>query len=690
MIKYIGQHIVDFIARFRSDVYLEDVADPGSDTDKFLVVDANNKVGYRTGAEVLSDIGASSEATDLEFNGSTANGVLTYGGAAQIDVESNLTFNGSTSELRLDGDLFTIFSQGDGGTNEPTLRLHATDNNGSSGVLEFFTTRGDPSSGGGSLDAVDGDDVGRIDFIAQDDGVPSDIQYAQILAEVGDASAAQATGKLTLNVGSNTGPSLHVTFLRPGLILEGGNDQGASPIGDSTVNATLGYGSSSVTSTAGDLTTVGNIELGHASDTTISRSSAGVVQIEGSTIVTAANHATLVTDLHGAGVDGAANQILTDDGDGTVTSESGLKWDGNVLLVSSSTSARPMLSLNSDNTDAEAPELHFFKNSTGADGDDLGRIRFAGMDTDTNEHDFALILGEIVESNTGDEEGKLTLSVASHDGEVQPGLIIASGNAEDEVDVTIGNGSTSVVTVPGFISIGGHAIDDIQVAGDTFADVDDQLMSAAAINDLIGSAGGSVSVSDSTANTNFPVVFHDESNNLHDDTGAFTYNPSTGTANIPIASIPKRKFAEPTGGPGSADGDVVYIGSNSTAGGTPAALTAGKIYYFHGGDDAANGSWTATNSGAASTATGYIGVALGDTPATDGVLVRGTVQLADNIVGTEAMGSILYLDKATAGAATTAAPTATGDIVRVIGYAITTGDTKRIWFNPDNTWVEHV
>ncbi len=54
------------------------------------------------------------------------------------------------------------------------------------------------------------------------------------------------------------------------------------------------------------------------------------------------------------------------------------------------------------------------------------------------------------------------------------------------------------------------------------------------------------------------------------------------------------------------------------------------------------------------------------------------------------MGSILYLDKATAGAATTAAPTATGDIVRVIGYAITTGDTKRIWFNPDNTWVEHV
>ena len=41
-------------------------------------------------------------------------------------------------------------------------------------------------------------------------------------------------------------------------------------------------------------------------------------------------------------------------------------------------------------------------------------------------------------------------------------------------------------------------------------------------------AAAGVTVSDSTANANFPVVFHDESNNLHDDTGAFHYNPNTG------------------------------------------------------------------------------------------------------------------------------------------------------------------
>jgi hypothetical protein len=40
-------------------------------------------------------------------------------------------------------------------------------------------------------------------------------------------------------------------------------------------------------------------------------------------------------------------------------------------------------------------------------------------------------------------------------------------------------------------------------------------------------------VTDSTANTNFPVVFNDESNALLDDTGALRYNPSTGTLLVP-------------------------------------------------------------------------------------------------------------------------------------------------------------
>jgi hypothetical protein len=46
-----------------------------------------------------------------------------------------------------------------------------------------------------------------------------------------------------------------------------------------------------------------------------------------------------------------------------------------------------------------------------------------------------------------------------------------------------------------------------------------------------------VTVTDSTANTNFPVVFHDESNGLLDDTGALRYNPSTGTLLVPNLNV---------------------------------------------------------------------------------------------------------------------------------------------------------
>ena len=136
--KWIGQHIWDFISRFRSDVYLEDLADPGSDTDKFLVVDTNNKVGYRTGAEVLSDIGASSESTDLEFSGSTANGVLTYGGAAQIDVESTLTYSApSIVQAELPPNSFTAYAQ----TLTPTSAWAANSKNGVAFHTSFLNSR---------------------------------------------------------------------------------------------------------------------------------------------------------------------------------------------------------------------------------------------------------------------------------------------------------------------------------------------------------------------------------------------------------------------------------------------------------------------------------------------------------------------------------------------------------------------
>ena len=54
--------------------------------------------------------------------------------------------------------------------------------------------------------------------------------------------------------------------------------------------------------------------------------------------------------------------------------------------------------------------------------------------------------------------------------------------------------------------------------------------------DTTGTASLAV-VTDSNANTNFPVVFHNESNGLLDDTGALRYNPSTGTLLVPNLNV---------------------------------------------------------------------------------------------------------------------------------------------------------
>ena len=56
---------------------------------------------------------------------------------------------------------------------------------------------------------------------------------------------------------------------------------------------------------------------------------------------------------------------------------------------------------------------------------------------------------------------------------------------------------------------------------------------SANIDVALATLATTATVSDSTANTNFPVVFHNESNALLDDTGALRYNPSTGTLLVP-------------------------------------------------------------------------------------------------------------------------------------------------------------
>ena len=81
-------------------------------------------------------------------------------------------------------------------------------------------------------------------------------------------------------------------------------------------------------------------------------------------------------------------------------------------------------------------------------------------------------------------------------------------------------------------------IDAAQLSGTVL----DARLPATISSDITGNAAtatlaSTATVSNSTANTNFPVIFHDESNALLDDTGALRYNPSTGELLVPKLTV---------------------------------------------------------------------------------------------------------------------------------------------------------
>jgi hypothetical protein len=136
--------------------------------------------------------------------------------------------------------------------------------------------------------------------------------------------------------------------------------------------------------------------------------------------------------------------------------------DSPIVSVESSTSARPRVIIKNTTNDANAGVLRFVKDkgAAGAADDNVGVIEFYGDDAAQEQVLFGRIRTRVAVHTDGQEGGKMHLSVASHDGELNHGLVITDGSAEDEVDVTIGNGAASVVTVPGVLNVANDIILD--------------------------------------------------------------------------------------------------------------------------------------------------------------------------------------------------------------------------------------
>ena len=206
-------------------------------------------------------------------------------------------------------------------------------------------------------------------------------------------------------------------------------------------------GGASGTASKGSVNDVATLFAGSAATTGLSASS-GVMS---------------VSDLHPVGVSGAANQLLTDDGDGTVTSESGLTWDGDDFIISSATQAKPNINITCTANSAKPPMLFFVKNkgAAGAANDAPGRIIFQG-DNDAEEQTvFASIDTSVISAVDTDEAGSIQINVATSNGtaSITRPVVAGYGNATaNTVGVSLGYGSASLTTIAGDLDIDGHAI----------------------------------------------------------------------------------------------------------------------------------------------------------------------------------------------------------------------------------------
>jgi hypothetical protein len=129
-----------------SELKLPSVVNAGVDTDKFLVLDSSNNVDFRTGAEVLSDIGGGGGGSSpwvADTNGITYTaGNVGIGGASVNNTELKITGNGwFTTGIRIDSDLRT------------TGTITLSNGVGTSGQVLASTVTGTewitPSGGGG-------------------------------------------------------------------------------------------------------------------------------------------------------------------------------------------------------------------------------------------------------------------------------------------------------------------------------------------------------------------------------------------------------------------------------------------------------------------------------------------------------------------------------------------------------------
>tara|TARA_R100000781_G_scaffold9112_3_gene7950 strand:- start:2460 stop:4601 length:2142 start_codon:yes stop_codon:yes gene_type:complete len=710
--KWIGQHIWDFISRFRSDVYLENIDSGTIASGGNLGLDSNNKVVKSASPSGSIDLTSEVTGTLPVANGGTGatsladNSILTGTGTSPITAEANLQFTGNS------------------------LGITNRDNDATGPIIFFSNTRN-------GSDGADDDECGRILFAGMDDGTPSVHNFAEILAEIADASNTDEAGKISIKAAASDGTT---TALQQGLTATGHGTNNIVDVG-------LGYGNTSTTTIAGTLTMGSTAAMTNAGLLSVANQS----NITGlGTISSGVWEGTDVGVAHGGtGLSTVGtNEILTGNGTGALTSESSLTYSSETLTIGNDDSGTANIKrlTHGDGAGGNLSIVGGYSTGTNMAGGDVQLI--GGVPTgNASWGDIVFYSGIIGSSGTasqglnmqpiakvaswGEAENRfylyepgagtdnLTIGVAEHgattitttdgaahaadltftvDGKTtftcadEPGggdVFHLDADADTDNIVNIDAG---VLDVDATASITIDAADDITItAADnaTFTGADDVTVSTTSTDGLLTiasnhNAGQAIHI-DGNANSG-SIVDIDAGILDIDVTGAATLDARTVTITSPNQSK-IYDFHSTTFENNYSDdeGSGTIIKYSPGADESPAGS---ELFFLH-----TDGTWNQTDADAVATgASQLLGVGLGASARTTGVLLKGFVRIAAteilNVPGSGAVDGLPVYVSTTAGHFDFTAPSGSSDFVRIVGYAIDNDSGVLIYFDPDKTWVE--
>ena len=185
--------------------------------------------------------------------------------------------------------------------------------------------------------------------------------------------------------------------------------------------------------------------------------------------------------------------------------------------------------------------------------------------------------------------------------------------------------------------------------------------------DASGGGGGSTD----PAGSNTQIQFN--------NSGSFGASADLVFANsqlsVPSVSVSEVHFDDITGiANDTGSGEVIKFGTGS--------LTAGKLYYLD-----TDSAWKETDADSLTAgSTQLLGIALGSSPTTNGLLKKGYFDVHSYFEGTFSAGKPVYLSQ-TAGKITVDKPTGEGKVTRLVGYCTTTA--KVIHFDPEHDYEDN-